>query len=247
MPAPLRNSGRNWLAYAASLGVLFALIGWSAWSLRAPREADVPAPLPVSAESALAQLLAGNDRFVHSARVESTDTRHDALDRQRLAKGQHPVAAIVCCADSRVCPEFIFDQRPGMLFEIRNAGNVVDEDVLGSLEYAVDHCHVPLILILGHERCGAVQAVSEAGDQPLPYHLRDLQRHMSGIQGQAPRGGEEPTRQALDALSLQNAREQALIVLRESRLLKEAVEHGAASLRYGIYHMESGSVDIFDL
>ena len=246
MQAP-QNSQQNWVAYAVSLAVLTALILWAAWTWRAPREAEAPVPLAVSAGSALAQLLAGNDRYVHSARVQSTDTKHDALDRQRLAQGQHPVAAIVCCADSRVCPEFIFDQRPGTLFEIRNAGNVVDEDVLGSLEYAVDHCHVPLILILGHERCGAVQAVSEAGDRPLPYHLRDLQRHMSGIQGQAARGGEEPTRQALDALSLQNAREQALIVLRESQILREAVEHGTASLRYGIYHMESGSVDVFDL
>jgi carbonic anhydrase len=238
---------RDWLAYGLSLVVLVALVGGTVRWLDAPRKVDAPEPESVTAESALAQLLAGNSRFVKSARVESTDTRHDALDRQRLAQGQHPVAAILCCADSRVCPEFIFDQRAGSIFEIRNAGNVVDEDVLASLEYAVEHCHVPLILVLGHEQCGAVQAVSQAGDQSLPEHLGDMQRHMSGIQKQLPRLADPSSRQALDALSVQNAREQALSVLRESRVIKQAVEHGAARLRYGIYHMESGSVEIFDL
>ena len=90
-----------------------------------------------------------------------------------------PFAVILCCSDSRVCPEFIFDQRAGCIFEIRNAGNVVDEDVLASFEYAVEHLHVPLILVLAHKGCGAIEAVCEAGDKPLHDHLKELQMHMA--------------------------------------------------------------------
>lgn len=228
------------------LVVISALAGGiSYW--RATEEREVDPPVPTDAEAALRELRDGNLRFVNSHRTRSTDTRHDADDRRRTAKEQHPFATVLCCSDSRVCPEFIFDQRAGSIFEIRNAGNVVDDDVLGSLEYAVEHLHVPLIVVLGHKGCGAIDAVCEAGDRPLPDHLRALQLHMGGIRQQVIECNHRHDAEVVDRLSEENAKQQALTVLRDSPPLREAVARGTARLVYGIYDMETGSVMFFSL
>lgn len=136
------------------VAVLVVFVGSVAY-WRANKWGEAPAsPTPNTPEAALTELRSGNLRYVNSRRTHATDTRHDTDHRHRTAKGQHPFATILCCSDSRVCPEFIFDQRAGSIFEVRNAGNVVDEDVLTSLEYAVEHLHVPLIVILGRKGCG---------------------------------------------------------------------------------------------
>ena len=181
-----------------------------------------------------------------SARTLSTDTAHDAEYRHEMAKKQHPFAVILGCTDSRICPEFIFDQRAGSIFEIRNAGNVVDEDVLASFEYAVEHLHVPLMVVLGHKGCGAIQAVCEAGDKPLHAHLQELQKHMKGMGQQVHDNHDKLTPELLDRVSKENARQQALRLRRESRTLKTAVDKGEARLLCAIYDMETGSVEFFD-
>jgi carbonic anhydrase len=202
--------------------------------------------MPSSPATALAELRNGNGRFVNSARILSTDTEHDAAYRRQTAKVQHPFAVILCCADSRVCPEFIFDQRAGCIFEIRNAGNVVDEDVLASFEYAVEHLHVPLILVLAHKGCGAIAAVCEAGDKPLDGHLKELQKHMQGIRQQILANHDPPTTNLLNRLSRENAKQQALALIRDSHVLKMAVDEGYASLMCGLYDMETGAVVFFN-
>jgi carbonic anhydrase len=201
---------------------------------------------PTEANAALAELRSGNSRFVHSARMLSTDTDHDAEHRHLTAQSQHPFVVMLCCSDSRVCPEFIFDQRAGSIFEIRNAGNVVDEDVLASFEYAVEHLHVPLILVLAHKGCGAIEAVCEAGDEPLHDHLQELQRHMAGIHQQVMESQGDLTPERLARLSKENARQQALTLMRDSPVLRTAVEESKARLVSGIYDMETGTVDFFD-
>src|SRR5262245_40561826 len=109
----------------------------------------------LSAEQALARLLAGNARFVaHRERHPDITVRR----RRALVSSQHPFAVILGCADSRVSPELLFDEGLGDLFVIRVAGNVVDDVVLGSIEYAVEHLGTKLIVVLGHEKCGAVSA-----------------------------------------------------------------------------------------
>jgi len=113
-----------------------------------------------TAEEALQRLSAGNQRFVADKRDYPNQTPGD---RQILVAGQHPFAAILGCADSRVPPEIIFDQGLGQLFTVRVAGHIADGVVLGSLEYAVEHLGVPLIVVLGHSRCGAVQAAIAGG------------------------------------------------------------------------------------
>jgi carbonic anhydrase len=112
-------------------------------------------------EQALAQLLAGNKRYVSS---QLKHPHQDLNRRHDLEKSQHPFACILSCSDSRVAPEIVFDEGLGDLFVVRVAGNIVDSAVTGSIEYAVEHLGTPIVLVMGHERCGAVQATIEGGE-----------------------------------------------------------------------------------
>src|SRR5882724_9217665 len=108
----------------------------------------------MTASEALQRLTEGNARFVGSASARRAVER-DWLTE--LSEGQHPFATILGCSDSRVPPEIVFDQGLGDLFIVRVAGNVVGTEILGSLGYALAHLNTPLFVVLGHERCGAVQ------------------------------------------------------------------------------------------
>jgi carbonic anhydrase len=113
----------------------------------------------MNGEEALAKLMEGNKRFLAGA----SETKNHAARREELKNGQQPIAAIVTCSDSRVVPEFIFDVGLGEVFKVESAGNVVDKIGIGSVEYAVGHLHVPLLIVLGHEKCGAVSAAYDGG------------------------------------------------------------------------------------
>jgi carbonic anhydrase len=117
----------------------------------------------MNAARALKRLIDGNERYV-TERYAVIDVGLER--REELAEGQHPFAVIVGCTDSRVPPEIVFDQGLGNLFVVRTAGEVVDDVVLGSVEYAIEHLGVRLIVVLGHEACGAVKAAVEGGYQP---------------------------------------------------------------------------------
>lgn len=129
----------------------------------ADQAADAPdAHAPVanlSPEAAMARLVAGNERYASGF---SAHPNNDLARRGVVAKGQSPFAVILTCADSRVAPELIFDQGLGDLFVIRVAGNVVDDAVLASIEYAAIHLGTSLVMALGHERCGAISATIDA-------------------------------------------------------------------------------------
>lgn len=111
--------------------------------------------LNVPDDIALQMLKKGNYRFYSYTMKHPNQSK---IRREKLIAGQHPFAVILTCSDSRVVPELIFDQGLGDLFVIRNAGNVIDEHVLGSIEYAVKHLGVNLVVVMGHESCGAVGA-----------------------------------------------------------------------------------------
>lgn len=113
----------------------------------------------LSADTALLKLKQGNERFVklHMKHPDEYKAR-----RKELIKGQNPFVAILSCSDSRVPTEIIFDQGLGDIFSIRNAGNVLDEHIMGSIEYAVEHLGVNLVVVMGHESCGAVKAAMKA-------------------------------------------------------------------------------------
>lgn len=126
------------------------------------------------ANEALQLLKEGNERFVKG---ELTD-KHDYKGiRETLKAGQKPYAIILCCADSRVAPEIYFDEKLGDIFVIRNAGNIVDDVVMGSIEYGVEHLKSPLIVVVGHTNCGAVTAAFEGGtfNRNLSAIMRKIQ------------------------------------------------------------------------
>src|SRR5215468_1195637 len=143
--------------------------------------ADDSAP-SVSADAALAKLKEGNARYVNSKVSSGKPT---AARRAETAQGQHPFAAILGCADSRATPEIIFDQNIGDIFVDRNAGNLVDDHTLGTIEYGVEHLGVRLIVVLCHERCGAVQAAVASDTAPghIQSLVRDIQPAVQAVKG----------------------------------------------------------------
>jgi len=130
-------------------------------------------PYPRDADEALARLKQGNQRFLND---KPRHTHEKASWRSLLVENQKPFATVVGCSDSRVPPEFIFDVGFGDLFTVRLAGNIIAADVIGSLQYAVAHLHTPLVLVLGHEGCGAVAATVEEmlGEAREPEHIESL-------------------------------------------------------------------------
>jgi carbonic anhydrase len=144
---------------------------------------DAHATTPsVSPDDALSRLKTGNERFASSK--ESTSKPIEAR-RAETAQAQHPFAIVVACADSRTAPEIFFDQNIGDLFVIRTAGNLVDDYALGSIEYAVEHLGTRLIVVLGHERCGAVTAALSGGSAPghINSLVRDIQPAVAASKG----------------------------------------------------------------
>ena len=124
-------------------------------------------------QKAIETLTTGNARFVSGTLTPKDDY---AELRERLSKGQNPFAVVLCCSDSRVAPEIIFDQKLGDLFVIRNAGNVIDKHVLGSIEYAVEHLGASLVVVMGHSCCGAVTATRMG--EALPDNIMAIARRI---------------------------------------------------------------------
>jgi carbonic anhydrase len=143
--------------------VAIAISGWA-------MAADPTKP-SVGANEALARLKVGNERFAGS---KVSSGKPIAARRAETAQEQHPFAIIVGCADSRTAPEIIFDQNLGDLFVIRTAGNLVDDYALGTIEYGVANLGARLIVVLGHQRCGAVKAA--LGSASAPGHINALVR-----------------------------------------------------------------------
>jgi len=123
----------------------------------------------ISAEQGLQRLIEGNRRFARGKAHFPTVCKETLA---ALARGQHPYATILGCADSRVPPELIFDANFGDLFIVRVAGNVISPEVMGSIQYAGSHLHTPLFVVLGHEGCGAVKAAIESKSNGAKHHSR---------------------------------------------------------------------------
>jgi carbonic anhydrase len=128
---------------------------------------ETPRPEVTDPDEALDRLVQGNRRFV-DGHMQHPD--QDPDHRLRVSQGQEPFAVILTCSDSRLPPEVLFDQGLGDLFVVRVAGNIVDAAVLGSVEYAVDHLGTPLVMVIGHQRCGAVEATLESIQHHSPPH-----------------------------------------------------------------------------
>ncbi len=187
----------------------------------------------MNGDQALSALLAGNQRFV-SGRTNHPDQKMSRV--KELAKTQHPFAAVLGCADSRVDPDIIFDQGLGDLFPVRVAGNIVDDAVLGSLEYAVEHLQCPLIVVLGHEGCGAVTAAVNGGEPGT--HITFLVDAIAPALAQAKA---LPGDLISNTVRL-NALGQAALLRTAHPILDQAISTGKAKLVVAIYDVNTGQV-----
>ncbi len=189
----------------------------------------------VSSDAARVKLMSGNKRFVSS---HMKHTGHNFRRRLEIAGGQHPFAVVVCCSDSRVPPEILFDQGLGDLFVIRLAGNIIDDAAIGSIEYAVEHLGVSYVMILGHERCGAVDATVKGGH--YPGHVGALAKAIRPAMVEA-------ARQPGDLVE-NTVRANVAMIVRELRttgpILDERFRNGLLSIEGARYDLDDGTVEM---
>ena len=181
----------------------------------------------------------GNNRFVTG---ESQHPSQGIEDRARLAGGQHPHVALFGCADSRLAAEIIFDQGLGDMFVVRTAGQVIDSAVLGSLEYAVEVLQVPLIVILGHDSCGAVKATLDAlDDNQIPGgYIRDVVERVtpSILAGRS----EGLTR--VDEFEARHVVETGQLLMQRSRIIADRISTGRLAIVGLTYQLSEGQVNV---
>ena len=189
----------------------------------------------MDADDAMKKLMAGNQRF-----VSETYNRGDiGLNRRvEISKGQHPFAIILDCSDSRVVPEFIFDQGLGDLFVIRTAGNIVDDIAIGSVEYAVEHLGVRLVLVLGHEDCGAVKATVAGGK--AEGHIDAI---VQAIKPAVAIAKKKPGSLLNNAIA-QNVDMVVERLQTSQPILAHALQTGRVKIVGGVYNLKDGSVDL---
>ncbi|MBK7961525.1 MAG: hypothetical protein IPK04_10215 [Bdellovibrionales bacterium] len=193
---------------------------------------------PISAEKSLGWLKNGNIRFTKANFRNDGVTK---LDRERLSTGQKPHAIVLSCSDSRVPPEIVFDQKLGEIFTIRTAGQNPDSAVIASIEYAIEHLGTNLIVVMGHESCGAVKAAALAGpDEKLGSPF--LERLVSQIKARL-----EPSRKTTSPRFVQEGWENVNGVtqelLKKSEIVREAIESGSVKIQPALYHLASGQVE----
>lgn len=226
----LRMTGAS--AIAAGAGMLSSGFAGAA-------QAAVPKPQnAISPDAAVKRLMEGNARY-----VSGVSRRHDFThEREALSGGQNPYAAVLSCADSRIAPEYAFDSARGDLFVARVAGNFVNDDVLGSLEYSVAVLGAPVILVLGHEKCGAVDAAIKAATQGATYPgmIQSLVTAiLPSVDKAKARGGN-----LLDAAIAQNVRDSMANLHARSAIIQEAEKAGKLKIIGGVYRLSTGKVDL---
>jgi carbonic anhydrase len=188
-----------------------------------------------SAESVWADLMEGNQRFV-SGKTKVVDI---VPLRQSLAKGQKPKVAVLACSDSRVAPEILFDKSLGDLFVVRSAGNVADSIGVGSIEYAVEHLGSSVLVVLGHEKCGAVTAACSGDKMPTA----NLQAFVDKIAPAVTRAKTHAKADDLvEAAILENVDQSAKDVLASSAVLQHFLHDGKLTVFEAVYELASGKV-----
>ena len=231
MTSLYRLSRREFLRASGLTAVSMALAAC------APTQVSTEAPV-TNADEALQRLLEGNERYVAN---KSTNLNESQSRRVELAKGQNPFATIFSCVDSRVPPELVFDRGLGDLFVIRTAGQVIDNAVLGSLEFGVAELKIPLLMVLGHESCGAVKATIEAVEHNATAEA-EINWLVDGIRPAV----EEAKMQPGDLLDNAVKANVSLTVerLKASAILSEAVENGELKIVGARYDLDFGVVEV---
>ncbi len=188
----------------------------------------------MTTSDALLKLKEGNHRFVADTMANISV---DQQTKNELLPGQSPFAIILSCADSRVVPELLFNTGMGELFVVRVAGNIANTSSLASMEYAVAHLKTPLIVVLGHQCCGAVTAAVKGGDHG--NNLNHLLDHISP----AIKASSDPG--SVDEVILKNAEITAQTVYNNSDIIKKAVDEGQTQIVAAYYSLETGKVEFF--
>lgn len=192
-------------------------------------------------DEALSKLTDGNKRFVSGepAKKDIGDSR-----RKELTKGQHPFATVITCSDSRVAPELIFDQGLGDIFIIRVAGNVVEPTTLGSIEYGVEHLKTPLLVIMGHEYCGAVKATLDLKGRP-DGNIGAILKKILPAANAAKKAGKD--KDATLDLAIQENVKNTYKDIMKSKIVKELVHEGKLKIVAAEYRLGNGQVEMIEL
>jgi carbonic anhydrase len=227
-------SRRSVLGVAASaMGLLLANAAGAKEMKAPPKPQNVLTPA-----ASLERLLKGNARY-----VDGVSLRHDFKhEREALAGGQNPYAAILSCADSRIAPEYAFDSGRGDLFVCRVAGNFANTETVASLEYAVAVLGTPLIFVLGHDSCGAVSAAIKSlkDGTTLPGHMPSLVTGIApAVNAVSQRGGD-----TLGNAIRQNVIDNVAKLSSATPILSAAVEQGKLKVAGGIYRLGDGKVEM---
>ncbi|TMJ21139.1 MAG: carbonic anhydrase [Alphaproteobacteria bacterium] len=226
-------SRRSFIFAASAIGLLLANGAVAKERKSPPKPQNVLSP-----DAALKRLKDGNERY-----VEGVAKRHDFRhEREALTGGQNPYAAILSCADSRIAPEYAFDSGRGDLFVCRVAGNFANDDTVASMEYAVAVLNAPLILVLGHDRCGAVDATIKSlkDDKPLPGHMPSLVTAIAP----AVKAVSQQTGDALDNAIRQNVVDNVAKLKGATPILSAAVDQNKLKVVGGIYRLKDGEVEM---
>jgi len=187
---------------------------------------------PLTADEAYERLRLGNRRFLDDA---PEGTGRDEARRRLLADSQHPFAVILCCADGRVVPEIAFDTGIGELFVVRVAGNVANRSTIASIEYAVANLDTKLVVVMGHQNCGAV-AAAVAGSSASPnldYLLEHIRPAIRNSEDAEP-----------DAVAQRNTQVSAERLVSESDIIREAVQHDGVRVITAFYHPGTGQIEL---
>jgi len=186
-------------------------------------------------------LKAGNERFVKGHPVHPNET----LSRIReLKKGQHPYVVLVSCSDSRLPPELIFDQGLGDIFSVRTAGNIIGDYELGSIEYAVEHLDCKLVVVLGHENCGAIQAYASSNHASrISNHIQNLIDHIAAEAEEI--NVPDSLKSNIDVLVNANIAHGVNFLRSSTPVLKPMVENNEIEIIGAYYDLDSGRV-LFD-
>ena len=200
-----------------------------------PAHSDQPSVAP---SEAISKLKGGNGRYTSGTTQHPGQT---AERRTELANTQHPFATILSCSDSRVPPEIVFDQGLGDLFIVRVAGNVINDEGLGSVEYSVDHLGTRLILVLGHQSCGAVKAAREtiAAKGKAPGHIQSL---VTAIKPAV----EATAKDDLETTIKANVKHVVDTLRASTPILKAKVDSGDVKVIGGYYSLDTGAVTFLD-
>ncbi|MFN6464381.1 MAG: carbonic anhydrase [Nostoc sp. DedVER02] len=206
------------------------------WRVEQAKADETPPnlPQPLNPDAALQKLIEGNQRFVeHQPQYPD----QSALRLKEVAQAQHPFATILSCADSRVPAEIVFDQGIGDIFDIRIAGNIATHEAIGSIEYAVVLLGSPLLMVMGHERCGAVTAAVKKESLP-----GDISTFVKAIKPALKKVKDQPG-DAVENAVVANVQYQ-IERLQKSKLLNEQVQSGKLKIVGGRYDLDTGKVSI---